>query len=78
MPVKRKNWLFCASETGAEAACVLYSLIASCKLAGVDPQAYLVDVLNRISDHSQLRLRELLPQNWKSLENIPENGRPGP
>jgi transposase len=74
----RKNWLFCASETGAEAACVLYSLIASCKLAGVDPNAYLVDVLNRINDHSQLRLSELLPQNWKPIENIPENGRPGP
>lgn len=73
----RKNWLFCASETGAEAACTLYSLIASCKLAGVDSQAYLVDVLNRISDHSQLKIKELLPQNWKPLQKIPENANPG-
>ena len=72
----RKNWLFCASETGAEAACTMYSLIASCKLAGVDPNKYLTDVLNRINDHSQLKLEELLPQNWKPLENNSENSNP--
>ena len=63
----RKNWLFCASEIGAEAACVMYSLIASCKLAGVEPHEYLTDVLSRINDHSQLTLHELLPQNWTPL-----------
>lgn len=74
--VGRKNWLFCASETGAEAACVMYSLIASCKLNNVDPHAYLVDVLNRINDHSQLKLAELLPQNWKPLQHNPATGCP--
>lgn len=74
--IGRKNWLFCASETGAESACILYSLIASCKLNGIDPHAYLVDVLNRINDHSQLRLQELLPHNWKPLEKIKTQNTP--
>ena len=39
----RKNWLFCASEVSSEAAAICYSLIASCKMAGVDPQLYLSD-----------------------------------
>ena len=68
----RKNWLFCASEVGAEAACVMYSLIASCKLNDVDPHEYLVDVVSRINDHSQLRLEELLPQNWTPLQKNQE------
>lgn len=72
--IGRKNWLFCASETGAEAACVLYSLISTCKLQGINPSEYLTDVLDRINDHSQLKLKELLPHNWKPLEkNIQKN-----
>lgn len=62
--VGRKNWMFCASETGARAACIFYSLIASCKLHGIEPFDYLVDILNRIGDHSQLQLHELLPGKW--------------
>jgi transposase len=72
----RKNWLFCASEIGAEAACVMYSLIASCKLAGIEPHEYLTDVLSRINDHSQLTLHELLPQNWKPLPKKEEVRKP--
>lgn len=63
----KKNWLFCASEEGAEASAILYSLIASCKLAGVDPAAYLTDVLERISDHPSTRVQELIPANWARL-----------
>lgn len=66
--IGRKNWLFCASETGAEAACVLYSFISTCKLQGINPSEYLTDVLERINDHSQLKLSELLPHNWKPLQ----------
>jgi transposase len=50
----------------------MYSLIASCKLADVEPQEYLTDVLSRINDHSQLTLHELLPQNWTPLQKNQE------
>jgi transposase len=62
----KKNWLFCASEAGAEASAIIYSLIASCKLAEVDPSAYLTDVLERISEHPASKIVELLPVNWKA------------
>jgi len=44
---------------------VIYSLVASCKLCGIDPFAYLRDILTRISTHPARRIEELLPRNWK-------------
>ena len=61
----RKAWLFCGSDRGGERAAVLYSLIVSAKLNGVDPQAWLADVLARIAAHPAHELDELLPWNWK-------------
>ena len=43
----------------------MYSLIVTAKLNDIDPQAWLADVLARISDQSQHRLVELLPWNWR-------------
>jgi transposase len=63
--VGRKNWLFARSEGGAHAAATMYSLIGSCKLQGIDPWAYLVDVLDRLSDHPANRVHELTPMAWR-------------
>jgi len=49
---------------GAHRAAVLYSLIQSCKLAGVEPLAYLRDVLMRVATHPQVRIAELTPKAW--------------
>jgi hypothetical protein len=65
----RKNYLFCGNDQAAERAAVIYSLLGSCRLANVNPEAWLTDVLNRLPDHSILRLSELLPVNWKAYEN---------
>jgi hypothetical protein len=59
----RKNWLFAGSERGGRSAAVAYTLIETAKLNGVDPQAWLTHVLNRIADHKINRIDELLP--WK-------------
>lgn len=64
--IGRKNWLFAGSEDGAENAAILYSLVVSCKLAGVDPFAYLRDVLMRIHTHPAERVAELIPREWKT------------
>jgi len=61
----RKSWLFCGSDRGGERAAAMYSLIISCKMNGVDPQAWLADVLTRIAGHPVHRLDELTPWNWK-------------
>jgi transposase len=63
--VGRRNWTFCGSDRGGERAAAIYSLIATAKLNDIDPEAWLADVLRRISDHPASRLDELLPWNWK-------------
>ncbi len=60
----RKSWLFCGSDRGGERAAVMYSLIGTAKLNGVDPQAWLADVLARLADHPARHLADLLPWNW--------------
>jgi transposase len=62
--VGRKNWTFAGSDRGGERAAAIYTLIETCKLNGVDPQAWLADVLARLPDHPVKRIDELLPWNW--------------
>ncbi len=61
----RRNWLFCWTEIGAEHVGVIQSLLVTCKLQGVDPYTYLVDVLQRISQHPASKVIELTPMIWK-------------
>lgn len=63
--LSRKNWLFAGSERGGHAAAIAFSLIETARLNGVEPYAYLRDVLQRINGHRQDRLEELLPMNWR-------------
>ena len=63
----RKAWLFAGSERGGDRAAFMYTLINTAKLNGVDPQAWLTDVLARIADMPLSRLPELLPWNWAPL-----------
>jgi len=59
----RKNFLFCGSDAGGERAAAMYALIGTAKLNGLDPEAYLRYVLERIADHKINRINELLPWN---------------
>ena len=62
--IGRKNWLFAGAETGAETLARAMTIIETAKMNGIDPKAYLADVLDRIHDHKINRLDELLPWNW--------------
>ena len=59
----RKNYLFAGSDRGGESAAMIYSLIGTAKLNGIDPESYLRNVLSRIADHPINRIEELLPWN---------------
>jgi len=65
--VGRRNWLFAGSERGGEAAAIIYTLIESCRRAGLDPFRYLRDVLLRVGTHPASRVEELVPARWKQL-----------
>ena len=67
IPMGRRNWLFCWTEVGARHAGIVQSLIVTCRLHGVDPYTYLVDVLQRVGQHPASRVAELTPRNWKTL-----------
>jgi hypothetical protein len=60
----RKSWMFCGSDRGGRRAAAMYSLIVTAKMNGIDPQAWLADVLARIAKHPAHRLDELLPWKW--------------
>ena len=68
--IGRKNYLFAGSDRGGERAAAMYSLIETAKLNGVDPEAYLRDVLTRIADHPNNRIVELLPWNWQPAQQV--------
>jgi hypothetical protein len=62
--VGRKNYLFVGSERGGRAD--FYSVVARAKRAGLNPFAYLRDLLRRIPIHPQSRIGELLPDVWNN------------
>lgn len=62
--VGRKNWLFLGSDDGGRAAAIHFGLIASAKRHGLDPFAYLRDLLRRIPTHPNRNIESLLPDRW--------------
>jgi transposase len=62
----RKNYLFCGSDAGGQRAACLYTIIETAKMNGVNPEAYLTDVLARIADHPINQIDALLPWHWTS------------
>ena len=68
-----KNWLFAGADSGGERAALMYTILQTARLNGLNPEAYLRDVLGRIADHPINRIDELLP--WKrapSTSGIPQ------
>jgi transposase len=63
----RKNSLFCGSDAGGETFAAAMTIIETAKLSGLNPEAYLADILARINDHPNKRLDDLLPWNWQPL-----------
>lgn len=70
--VGRRNWLFAGSRPGGERAAALYTVIQTCKANGVDPHAYIADVIAKVAgDWPASRWDELMPWNWMPPANSP-------
>jgi hypothetical protein len=61
----RKAWLFFGSDKGAQDHAVVLSVLSTCRRHGVEPWAYLTDVIQRLTADPNCNLEELLPYNWK-------------
>jgi transposase len=68
--IGRKNWLHVGSERGGQAAAIHFSFIASCKMNGIDPFAYLVDVLHRLPSTPESEIGQLAPHRWRKEQAI--------
>ena len=64
--IGRKNWLFAGSDSGGVRAATFYTILRTATLNGLEPEAYLRDVLERIGEHPINRIHELLPWNMAS------------
>lgn len=71
-PIKlgEANWLFIGAPTAGPRLAHLFTLVENCRLVGVNPEAYLIDVIIRLLDHPSHRLHELLPHAWKDNNAI--------
>ena len=70
--IGRKNYLFVGSEAGGETAAIIYTVLCSCKVIGVNPNAYLRDVFDKLANGWKMnRLEELLPRQWQAARDPP-------
>ena len=60
----RRNYLFCGSDAGGQRAACVYTILETAKMNGINPQAYLTDILGRIADHPIHQIDALLPWFW--------------
>lgn len=67
----RKNWLHVGQEAGGERAANLFSLMISCQRLGVEPYAYLCDIVPRLSHHPQRDIWQLTPRGWRDSRASP-------
>lgn len=65
IPMGRKNWMFCWTEVGAKVVGILQSLLVTCRLHGINPYDYFVDVLQRVDRHPASEVHLLTPRLWK-------------
>jgi transposase len=71
--IGRKNWLFFGSPQGGETAATLYTFTSTCRRLGVEPWAYLKDVLTRLPTTPKEQLPNLLPDRWQAAQTPKTN-----
>ena len=76
LPMGRKNWVFCWTEVGARAVAIIQSLVAACRVHGVRPFDYFVDVLQRIDTTKMSQVAALTPRLWAAEQRQIQKQQP--
>lgn len=66
--IGKKNWLFIGGADTGERSAIIFSIIESCRRRGIDPHAYLTDVLERIPDAKNHDIKDLTPEAWAKAQ----------
>ena len=68
--IGKKNWLFIGHPKAGQRSAIIYTMVENCRVHGIDPLAYLTDVMPRIVDRdSGADVSDLLPRQWKAARN---------
>ena len=67
----KKNWLAVGHPNAGPRLANLFALVENCRLEGIDPEAYLIEIIARLPDHPMKRIAELLPRAWKAARSQP-------
>ena len=69
--VGKKNWLFIGNANAGQRGAILYSIVESCRRRGIDPYAYLRDVLTRLPSLTNWQIKDITPEAWSHPKKIP-------
>ena len=68
--IGKKNWLLIGHPKAGQRSAIIYTMVENCSVHGIDPLAYLTDVMPRIVDRdSGADVSDLLPRQWKAARN---------
>lgn len=71
LKIGAKNWMQIGHPKAGPRLANLFTLVENCRQEGVDPEAYLIDIIARLPDHPMKRIAELLPRSWKLARTPP-------
>lgn len=71
LKIGAKNWMQIGHPKAGPRLANLFTLVENCRQEGVDPEAYLIDIIARLPDHPMKRIAELLPRSWKLAQSLP-------
>jgi transposase len=68
--IGKKNWLFIGSAEAGQRSAILYTVVECCRRRGLDPHAYLRDILTRLPHCTNWQIKNLTPQAWAQAQSL--------
>ena len=71
----KKNWLFIGEAEAGDRSAILFTIVECCRRRGIDPDAYLRDVLNRLPNMTNFHIKDLTPEAWAKANSIHQQAK---